>query len=343
MRITLGLVSAAAIMVAGAAAHAERVGPYGSVFGGYVILQDADLEVGSASGEAEFDDGWAGGVAFGYDWGGPRLEAEVSYRRNENDRISITSPITASAPLAGHMSALSVMLNALYDFTNSSRFTPYLGAGIGVGVIDAVDGRVVPGPVILNDTDVVFAYQGIAGVKVAVTEGLSLFVDYRYFATLDPSFNLPGAGPDLDAEYATHNLMVGLTYNLGTGVVVAEPAPPSAPPPAAEVARSYIVFFDWDSTVITPEAQAIIQDAANAASSLGVSRIELTGHADRSGSAAYNQGLSQRRANAVKKVLVDLGVPASGITTIGKGESAPLVPTPDGVREPQNRRVEIVM
>ncbi|WP_158595924.1 OmpA family protein [Oleomonas cavernae] len=340
MRITLGLVSAAAIMVAGAAAHAERVGPYGSVFGGYVILQDADLEVGTASAEAEFDDGWAGGVAFGYDWGGPRLEAEVSYRRNENDRISAGG---ASAPLAGHVSALAVMLNAFYDFTNSSRFTPYLGAGIGVGVIDAADGRVDPGPVFLNDTDVVFAYQGIAGVKVAVTEGLSLFVDYRYFATLDPSFNLPGAGPDLDAEYATHNLMVGLTYNLGTGIVTAEPTPPAVAPPPAEVARNYIVFFDWNSTAITPEAQAIIQDAANAASSLGVSRIELTGHADRSGSAAYNQGLSVRRANAVKKVLIGLGVPAAGITTIGKGESAPLVPTPDGVREPQNRRVEIVM
>jgi outer membrane protein OmpA-like peptidoglycan-associated protein len=60
-----------------------------------------------------------------------------------------------------------------------------------------------------------------------------------------------------------------------------------------------------------------------------------------SGTAAYNQKLSVRRADAVKAELVRLGVPAASITAIGRGESNPLVPTADGVREPQNRRVEI--
>jgi outer membrane protein OmpA-like peptidoglycan-associated protein len=104
-----------------------------------------------------------------------------------------------------------------------------------------------------------------------------------------------------------------------------------------------MVFFDWDSTAITPDASQIIRDAASAAQTLGVTRIELTGHADRSGSPRYNQRLSLKRAEAVKAELIALGVSADSIATVGKGESAPLVPTPDGVREAQNRRVEIVL
>jgi len=72
-------------------------------------------------------------------------------------------------------------------------------------------------------------------------------------------------------------------------------------------------------------------------------RIGVTGHADRSGSDAYNMALSLRRANAVKDQLVREGIPASAITVVGRGESQPLVQTADGVREPQNRRVEIVL
>ena len=72
-------------------------------------------------------------------------------------------------------------------------------------------------------------------------------------------------------------------------------------------------------------------------------RIGVTGHTDRAGSDAYNMALSLRRANAVKDQLVREGIPAAGITVVGRGESQPLVPTADGVREPQNRRVEIVL
>jgi len=76
---------------------------------------------------------------------------------------------------------------------------------------------------------------------------------------------------------------------------------------------------------------------------MAVTRIELTGHADRSGAPAYNQTLSEKRGAAVRNALVHLGIPAADITVIGKGEASPLVPTADGVREPQNRRVEIVL
>ncbi len=72
-------------------------------------------------------------------------------------------------------------------------------------------------------------------------------------------------------------------------------------------------------------------------------RITTTGHADTSGTPAYNLALSERRANAVKAELVKLGFREAEIVVMFRGEAEPLVATGDGVREPQNRRVEIVM
>ena len=110
-----------------------------------------------------------------------------------------------------------------------------------------------------------------------------------------------------------------------------------------ETTRTYLIFFDWDRADLTERARQIITEAAQNARSTGSTRIEVAGHADRSGSAAYNQRLSQRRADAVAAELVNRGISRSDISVSAYGESRPLVPTADGVREPQNRRVEIVL
>ena len=104
-----------------------------------------------------------------------------------------------------------------------------------------------------------------------------------------------------------------------------------------------MVFFDWDRSDLSQQALATISQAAQAFKQKGSARITATGHTDTSGPDDYNMALSLRRANAVKDALVRNGVPATAIAVVGRGESRPLVPTPDGVREPQNRRVEIVM
>jgi outer membrane protein OmpA-like peptidoglycan-associated protein len=103
------------------------------------------------------------------------------------------------------------------------------------------------------------------------------------------------------------------------------------------------VFFDFDKSTITSQAKSIIEQAAVAAKDGHVVHIQLTGYTDLAGGVAYNQKLSERRANAVKAELVKLGVSADEIDAIGKGKNDPLVPTKDGVREPQNRRVEIML
>ena len=128
--------------------------------------------------------------------------------------------------------------------------------------------------------------------------------------------------------------------------VVAAPPPPPPPmakpmPKPAPPLRSFIVFFDWNRADIRADAQRVLETAAAYVKQRGFARINLVGHADRSGKASYNMGLSQRRADVAKAALVKLGLPASGIETVGRGESAPLVGTADGVREPRNRRVEI--
>ncbi len=123
-----------------------------------------------------------------------------------------------------------------------------------------------------------------------------------------------------------------------------EPKPAASPPPPPPPApQTFMVFFDWDSTKLSPASLNVIGQAAGSYKTKGSARITATGHTDTSGTEAYNMALSLRRANAVKDALVREGVPAASIAVIGRGEQGLLVKTADGVREPQNRRVEIVI
>ena len=120
-----------------------------------------------------------------------------------------------------------------------------------------------------------------------------------------------------------------------------DPVPPSqATVPAV---RNFLVFFDFDRSTLTPRAQAVVKEAADVAKAGRYARVTCTGHTDTAGSNSYNLALSLRRANTVKDALVRAGVPANVIAVAGRGEEQLLVQTRDGVREPQNRRVEIVM
>ena len=132
--------------------------------------------------------------------------------------------------------------------------------------------------------------------------------------------------------------LVAAAYLLGA--CASEPPPPPPPPPPPQ---AFMVFFDWDSTRLSDASLNVLEQARDAWKAKQGARVTATGHTDTTGTEAYNMALSLRRANAVKDALVKLGVPAAAITTVGRGEQGLLVQTGDGVREPQNRRVEVVL
>lgn len=131
-----------------------------------------------------------------------------------------------------------------------------------------------------------------------------------------------------------------LAYNFAGRTPAAVASPPPAPATAA-VPGGYLVFFDFDRADLSPVASSVVRQAADDARRGRPASIEVTGHADRAGAEDYNRALSLRRANAVKTELVRLGLSDAQISVAGRGESEPLVPTADGVREARNRRVQI--
>ncbi len=127
----------------------------------------------------------------------------------------------------------------------------------------------------------------------------------------------------------------------------APPAPPPAPvtqaPVAAPVASDFTLLFDFDSWTLTAENLTVLTNVINSARSGGQSRINIVGHTDTSGSAAYNQALSVRRANVVVEALVNMGARRQAITATGVGENDLAVQTGDNVREEKNRRSVITL
>ncbi len=345
------IASAAAVaLLAPGIATADTAQPpyfYVGVMGGTNFLQDSDSSFGGVDNNVDFETGFGVAGYAGYKWSfGVRTELEVGYRDNDVDTLSGTG----TAGSNGESNAWSVMGNVVYDIPTGTRFTPYVGAGIGYADIDFNSIGTVFTTQALDGGDEDFAYQAIAGVSYDLTREIAVNLDYRYFAALDPEIELTG-GTSANVDYNNHTVMVGLRYKFlappppppPAPTPVAQPAPPPPPPPPPPITRNYIVFFDFDESLITGPAASILQDAARNVNQAGITRIEVTGHTDTSGSIAYNEGLSLRRANAVRDQLVNLGVAASDIAIFARGESQPLIATGDGVREPQNRRVEIVL
>lgn len=347
MRFLLGVAAGALLVGMSAAAMAETNGWYVGAEGGVNYMGKDKVD----GGKAKFDLGPAFVGQVGYGFGAVRTEAELGWRTNGVDKIE-------GLKAKGDVSPLTLMGNVYYDIATGTPWTPYLGAGIGAAYLSADKVRLDNAAVDyrIDDSNTVFAYQGIAGVEYALNDNLSIKGDYRYLATTEGKFKTKGAlsgGEKVKYDYESHAIMVGFTYKFGAPAkpapvvaAVAAPAPAPAPAPKATqapIAKSYLVFFDFDKSDITPEADRIIQQAATNAKSSAATSINLIGHTDAAGSEKYNQALSLRRANAVKAVLVKAGIPASEISVVGKGKSELLVPTKDGVREPQNRRVQIVL
>ncbi len=348
----LGAVAAGLIIAFGTTAHAQlQIFPaspgefYLGGEGGWTSLGGEKNSVPGKSFPEIWKDGFNVGGRLGYEWGPWRFEEEFRFQSND------ASTFTGHSVQGGRQAYL-VMTNAIYDIALGWPISPHLGVGVGaVGLHDRVTAPLLGLGVVSEGTDWQLAYQAIAGLRYIINPLLAFDIDYRYLGTTTPHFRTPpglivdGAPAGdltINSGYHVNEIVASLTLRFGA------PRPPVAAPPErlapAPIRRKvFLVFFDWDRDTITPGGTQIVQQAANAVHAGMPVTIEVTGYTDRSGSAGYNQRLSERRAANVANALARLGVPRQEMAVSGRGENDNHVPTTDGVREPQNRRVEIVV
>lgn len=110
--------------------------------------------------------------------------------------------------------------------------------------------------------------------------------------------------------------------------------------------QSFVVYFEWDESDLTSQASAVIDQAVaniRERSDCAAGGVTIVGHTDTSGSSAYNQRLSARRAAVVAGALQSRGIASGLINTAARGEDDLAKATRDGVREPLNRRSEVTI
>ncbi|WP_130730106.1 OmpA family protein [Komagataeibacter xylinus] len=320
--------------------------------------------------------GWTGFASFGWGFGnGLRAEVEGAYNWSETTRYTTTSYGGGHGKTDGADRSYGGFVNVLYDIDLKRLFgidvpvTPFIGVGAGYLWQTVNDETPIANSIMNvrhNGTNGSFAYQGIVGAAYDIpgVPGLQMTTEYRMIGQVE-SFNNGNLGQTVinpnnqpvtdhnsiryDQRF-NHQFIVGVRYAFNTAPP--PPPPPPAPaivPPAPVAARTYLVFFDWDGAALTPRARAIVAQAAQASAHVQTTRLEVNGYTDNSAAhpgprgEKYNLGLSLHRADSVKAELIRDGVAASAIDIHGYGEARPLVPTGPDTREPQNRRVEIIL
>jgi outer membrane protein OmpA-like peptidoglycan-associated protein len=317
------------------------------------------LAPGYGTGQVQLNEGYGfnSNLAVGYGIGnGFRFEIEGNFARS-NDRSVLGTPFPTAS--SGTTRTFGVMANALYDMDVGLPWIfPYVGAGAGYQwtKLNSLTTAEPGGPFSSSTSSQsgAFAWQAIVGASFPVPNvpGLSLTADYRfmdilggakYDGVVDNGGTLSSSQLKMHNQF-DHDLVFGIRYAFNAPAPAAPPmaaAPAAVPAPAP--ARSYLVFFDWDRSDLTERARSIVKEAADNSTRVQVTRIEVNGYTDTSGTPQYNQGLSIRRAQAVAGELVRDGVPKDAINIQGFGDTHLLVSTGPGVREPQNRRVEIII
>ncbi|RSY37369.1 outer membrane protein, partial [Sphingomonas koreensis] len=239
LAVTLALASTALATPALARDNAWYVG----VEGGAMIVEDINFDIGAATsaGTVDHNYGWDVGGVIGYDLGGFRIEADVSYRRATVDgyRSTVTTPArTAAGALVnfpagnydyagGSSSALSFMVNGLLDFGEDDGIQGFIGGGVGVSRVKADYGLNDNGS-FLDDSDTVFAWQVLAGLRQPISDNIDVTLKYRFF-NADNVKLVDVTGRNFDGRFRSHSILGGITFNFG------EPPAPPPPPPPVEV------------------------------------------------------------------------------------------------------------
>jgi outer membrane protein OmpA-like peptidoglycan-associated protein len=350
MKLRSALLASAMMALPMAAANAQAIdGLYVGGGLGANFMQREDIKLGrpvNRSGNVRVNVGPAIVASIGWGFGnGLRAEVEADYRQNNN--MSDGQGFGGPAVTSGREQKVGAMVNVLYDFVGMPIVQPYIGAGVGYQNVmwQGVSLGQIGGPTAAAQTSNrgSLGYQGIIGLAVPIPSapGLAITAEYRFLGLAGDRTWGPvvSGGPSFKSsnDY-NHSVLFGLRYAFGVA-----PVPAPAPMPVAEIgAKTFLVFFDWDKANLTARSEAIVHDAAAYSTHTQYTRIDVNGNTDTSGTPQYNMGLSERRARVVAAELVRDGVPQNAIDMHAYGDTHLLVPTGPGVREPQNRRVEIV-
>ncbi len=280
----------------------------------------------------------------------------------------------------GDVRVTTYMFNAYKDFNANigSRVNPYVGAGVGiarfrseVNNVSVTNGAFAttatdPYTVVVGDQDTAVAYQAMAGLVFDLAENLDFDVRYRYLTTDEFDYGAFVNGPlaAIDSEYTANEVTAGFRWTFGAPMPVAAPAPAptvtykncpdgsrieaSLECPAAIVEEieapkdlAFTVYFDFDKSNLTDAARRVINERTSEALQYDIAGVSVQGNTDTSGSSAYNNALSARRAGVVRDALVANGVSGGMIDTDALGENNLAKATADGVREPLNRRTDV--
>ena len=353
----------ATLMAAPYAVHAQPVdGLYIAGAGGANVLQNETVNkitpgrpAGLGHGtNYKFDVGPTGIGSVGYGLGnGLRIELQGAFYDNKFSKVRGGTTFTS---IGGDEYKYGAFVNALYDIPLALPVVPYVGVGGGYLHNQWANFR-VSGPNqylrtggAQNGNAAAQAIVGVSFPLYSYVPGLSLTAEYRFMSEIGgqsykeqyfTTGHTYGEKQKFGTDDLNHSALIGFRYAFNTpqppAPIVVQPAPAPAP------ARTYLVFFDWDRADLTDRARQIIAEAATASTHVQYTKIEVQGNADRSGTPAYNQKLSLRRAETVAAELVRKGVPRTAIEIQAFGDTRPLVPTAAGVREPQNRRVAIIL
>ncbi len=196
------------------AAFAAESGPYLGLHGGANLsAQDSENDSSLGRFNLGFEPGYQGNLVLGYrlvpdsDYGKGRLELEIGYRQNKIDKIEF---VEGSFSADGEAIVWDLMLNSFGEFSNQTSWTPYVGAGIGVAIV-SLEGVAVDGNPVVDDDDLVLAYQLAVGAGYALSKRVELDIGYRFFGTNAPRLK-DVDGLAFDSEYKVHNLQLGIRF-----------------------------------------------------------------------------------------------------------------------------------
>src|SRR6185503_20956165 len=237
LAIAVALASTALATPAVARDHSGYVGLEGGVLfvedmdvdydDGVLSLPDAITVTHNTGGDVD--------LIAGYDFGMVRLEAELGYKRASVNQLRVDPRISGGGrgdnfDADGRGRALSGMVNLLLDFGDDDGLSGYAGAGVGLASVKYNVEADTPLTLIdVSDTDSGIAWQGIIGLRYAVSSNIDVGLKYRFFNVPNLKFDASDeqGGPlTLDTRWRSHSIMASLIYNF------AAPPPPPPPPPA---------------------------------------------------------------------------------------------------------------